>query len=117
MVFNSAALAEIDIDETTPDPEGGHIARDLSSANQRRPNGILEGTATHHARDKTLDLSASDAWQMTKLATAEYLQYGVTTTSVVGMPTAIASLITDLKRAMQAIAVIPRCCARHFSSR
>ena len=93
MVVNSAALAELHIDETTPDPEGGHIVRDLSSADQRRPNGILEETATHHARDKTLDLSVSDAWQMTKLATAEYLQYGVTTASAGGMPTAIASLL------------------------
>ena len=93
MVVNSAALAELHIDETTPDPEGGHIVRDLSSADQRRPNGILEETATHHARDKTLDLSVSDAWQMTKLATAEYLQSGVTTASAGGMPTAIASLL------------------------
>ena len=93
MVVNSAALAELHIDETTPDPEGGHIVRDLSSADQRRPNGILEETATHHARDKTLDLSVSDAWQMTKLATAEYLQYGVTTASAGGMPTAIVSLL------------------------
>ncbi len=93
MVVNSAALAELHIDETTPDPEGGHIVRDLSSADQRRPNGILEETATHHARDKTLDLSVSDAWQMTKLATTEYLQYGVTTASAGGMPTAIASLL------------------------
>ncbi len=93
MVVNSAALAELHIDETTPDPEGGHIVRDLSSADQRRPNGILEETATHHARDKTLDLSVSDAWQMTKLATAEYLQYGVTTASAGGMPSAIASLL------------------------
>ena len=93
MVVNSAALAELHIDETTPDPEGGHIVRDLSSADQRRPNGILEETATHHARDKTLDLSVSDAWQMTKLATAEYLQHGVTTASAGGMPTAIASLL------------------------
>ena len=43
MVVNSAALAELHIDETTPDPEGGHIVRDLSSADQRRPNGILAG--------------------------------------------------------------------------
>lgn len=93
IVVNSAALAELHIDETTPDPEGGHIVRDLSSADQRRPNGILEETATHHARDKTLDLSVSDAWQMTKLATAEYLQHGVTTASAGGMPTAIASLL------------------------
>ena len=55
--------------------------------------GFLRETATHHARDKTLDLSVSDAWQMTKLATAEYLKYGVTTASAGGMPTAIASLL------------------------
>ena len=101
MVVNSAALAELHIDETTPDPEGGHIVRDLSSADQRRPNGILEETATHHARDKTLDLSVSDAWQMTKLATAEYLQYGVTTASAGGMPTAIASLLGPMSNYSQ----------------
>jgi predicted amidohydrolase YtcJ len=93
MVVNSAALAELHIDETTPDPEGGHIVRDLSSADQRRPNGILEETATHHAREKTLDLSASDVWQMIKLASAEYLEYGVTTASAGGMPKALASLL------------------------
>ena len=98
MVVNSAALAELHIDETTPDPEGGHIVRDLTSADQRRPNGILEETATHHARDKTLDLSATDAWQMTQLATSEYLQYGVTTASAGGMPTAIAGLLGPLSK-------------------
>ena len=91
MALNSAALAELHIDETTPDPEGGHIARDLASADQRLPNGILKETATHHARNKTLDLSAFDGWQMAKLATAEYLQYGVTIASAGGMPIAIAS--------------------------
>ena len=98
MVVNSAALAELHIAETTPDHEGRHIVRDLSSADKRRPNGILEETATHHARDKTLDLSVSDAWQMTKLATAEYLQYGVTTASAGGMPTAIASLLGPMSK-------------------
>ena len=42
IVVNSAALAEPHIDETTPDPKGGHIIRDVSSTDQRRPNGILE---------------------------------------------------------------------------
>ena len=93
MVLNSAALAELAIDETTPDPEGGHIVRDLSSPDKRRPNGILEETATHDARQKTLDLSAGDVWKMTQLASAEYLEYGVTTASSGGMPKALASLL------------------------
>lgn len=93
MVLNSAALAEMHIDETTPDPEGGHIVRDLNSPDKRRPNGVLEETATHHAREKTLDLSAGDVWQMTKLASDEYLEHGVTTASAGGMPKALASLL------------------------
>lgn len=93
MVLNSAALDEVNIDETTPDPEGGHIVRDLNSPDKRRPNGVLEETATHHAREKTLDLTASDVWRMTKLASDEYLEYGVTTASAGGMPKALASLL------------------------
>lgn len=93
MVLNSAALAEMHIDETTPDPEGGHIVRDLNSPDKRRPNGVLEETATLHAREKTLDLSAGDVWQMTKLASDEYLEHGVTTASAGGMPKALASLL------------------------
>ena len=79
MVVNAAALAELQIDQTTPDPEDGHTGRNLSFADQRRPDGILEETATYNARYKTLDLSSSDAWQMTKLANAEYLQCDVIT--------------------------------------
>ena len=98
MVLNTAALNEMHIDETTPDPEGGHIVRDLNSPDKRRPNGVLEETATHHAREKTLDLSASDVWQMTKLASQEYLEYGVTTASAGGMPKALASLLGPMSR-------------------
>ena len=93
MVVNTAALEALGIDETTPDPEGGHIVRDLDSPDQRKPNGILEETATHQARDQTLDLSVSDAWNMTRIATEEYLRFGVTTASAGGMPTAIAGLL------------------------
>lgn len=98
MVVNSAALAELNIDETTPDPEGGHIVRDLTSADKRRPNGVLEETATHAAREKMLDLSATDAWRMTQLATSEYLEYGVTTASAGGMPTGLAKLLGPMSR-------------------
>ena len=44
MVANSAALALVKIDRSSPDPAGGHIQRDPVSG---EPNGVLEETAGH----------------------------------------------------------------------
>ena len=41
-VVNSAALKQLGIDASTPDPEGGKIGREAGS---QKPNGYLEETA------------------------------------------------------------------------
>lgn len=83
---NSAALAEMGIDESTPDPEGGVIQRDPNSPDGRRPNGVLEETAARQALLKALDIGLTDGIRMTTYAAREYLQAGVTTASAGGMP-------------------------------
>ena len=100
-VANSAALAALGIDESTPDPEGGIIVRDLQSADGRRPNGVLEETAARAVWDHALDLGAMDALRMTTQAAEEYLQVGVTTASAGGMPTPVAKLLGFLSRLNQ----------------
>ena len=100
-VANSAALAALGIDESTPDPEGGVIVRDLQSADGRRPNGVLEETAARAVWDHALDLGAMDALRMTTQAAEEYLQVGVTTASAGGMPTPVAKLLGFLSRLNQ----------------
>lgn len=92
-VVNSVALAELGIDESTPDPEGGVIVRDSGSADGRRPNGVLEETAARAVWEHTLDLSMMDALRMTTQAAEEYLEVGVTTASSGGMPTSVATLL------------------------
>lgn len=92
-VVNSVALAELGIDESTPDPEGGVIVRDAGSADGRRPNGVLEETAARAVWEHTLDLSMMDALRMTTQAAEEYLEVGVTTASAGGMPATVASLL------------------------
>ena len=92
-VVNSVALAELGIDESTPDPEGGVIVRDAGSADGRRPNGVLEETAARAVWEHTLDLSMMDALRMTTQAAEEYLAVGVTTASAGGMPTSVARLL------------------------
>ena len=92
-VVNSVALAELGIDESTPDPEGGVIVRDAGSADGRRPNGVLEETAARAVWEHTLDLSMMDALRMTSQAAEEYLAVGVTTASAGGMPTSVATLL------------------------
>jgi len=95
---NSVALRELGIDETTPDPVGGHIQRDPDSPDGRRPNGVLEETAARGALMRILDIGAMDAIRMTTHAAREYLQVGVTTASAGGMPEAIAKLLGPLSR-------------------
>jgi len=95
---NSAALAEMGIDETTPDPDGGVIQRDLSSPDGRRPNGVLEETAARQALLKALDIGLTDGIRMTTYAAREYLQVGVTTASAGGMPLSLAKLLGPLSQ-------------------
>jgi len=98
-VANSAALELMGIDESTPDPKGGHIVRDPNSPDQRRPNGVLEETAAREVSLKTLNIDATDAMRMTQLATNEYLKYGVTTASAGGMPTGLGQMVGAVSNA------------------
>ena len=98
-VANSAALELMGIDESTPDPKGGHIVRDPNSPDQRRPNGVLEETAAREVSLKTLNIDATDAMRMTQLATNEYLKYGVTTASAGGMPMGLGQLVGAVSNA------------------
>ena len=93
---NSVALQTLGITESTPDPEGGVIVRDLTSADGRRPNGVLEETAARAVWEYTLDLGVMDALRMTTQAADEYLRVGVTTASAGGMPVAVAKLLGSL---------------------
>lgn len=95
---NSAALAEIGIDESTPDPEGGVIQRDPNSPDGRRPNGVLEETASRQVLLKALDIGITDGIRMTTHAAREYLQAGVTTASAGGMPLGLAKLLGPLSQ-------------------
>ena len=93
---NSVALQTLGITESTPDPEGGVIVRDLTSADGRRPNGVFEETAARAVWEHTLDLGVMDALRMTTQAADEYLRVGVTTASAGGMPVAVAKLLGSL---------------------
>ena len=100
-VVNTAALEVLGIDESTPDPAGGVIVRDATSADGRRPNGVLEETAAREVYMHTLDISALDAVRMTTQAAQEYLAVGVTTASAGGMPAPVAKLLGWLSRLNQ----------------
>ena len=109
-VVNSAALQILGIDESTPDPEGGVIVRDLASANGRRPNGVLEETAARAVWEYTLDLGVMDGLRMTTQAAREYLAVGVTTASAGGMPSTVAELLgtlSGLNQFFQRVALFP----------
>jgi predicted amidohydrolase YtcJ len=109
-VVNTAALEVLGIDESTPDPEGGVIVRDPTSADGRRPNGVLEETAARAVWDHTLDLGVMDGLRMTTQAAKEYLAVGVTTASAGGMPSAVAELLgflSGLNQFSQRVALFP----------
>ena len=95
---NSVALAEAGIDENTPDPEGGHIQRDMDSPDQRRPNGVLEETAAREILTRMFDLSLSDGVRMATDAARTYLAQGVTAASAGGMPLAAAKGLGPLSQ-------------------
>ena len=97
-VANTAALAELGINEQTPDPEGGIIQRDANSPDGLRPNGILEETAARLAMNKVLDMGFVEGLQMTTHASREYLSVGVTTASAGGMSLGLAKLLAPLSR-------------------
>ena len=95
-VVNSAALAELGFDETTPDPKGGLIQRDPKSPDGRRPNGVLEETAARGAVMRVTDIGVMGGVRMVTHAAREYLQVGVTTASAGGMSKVVGQLLGAL---------------------
>jgi predicted amidohydrolase YtcJ len=74
-VVNSAALAALNINAETPDPEGGVIVKD----EQGQPTGLLLENAMHEIRTQAMDISALDFLKVLRSANDEYLSVGVTT--------------------------------------
>jgi hypothetical protein len=72
---NSAALARLGIDASTPDPEGGRIRHDASGA----PDGVLEESAAEGATRALASPGMLDALRIVRRATELYLAAGVTT--------------------------------------
>lgn len=98
VALNSAALAALGITAQTPDPAGGHIVRDPTSASGLEPLGVLEETAARLAMEKQFDIGLLDAVKMTTTAAREYLAQGVTTASAGGMPLAAITGMPLLSR-------------------
>lgn len=77
LVANSVALELVDIDASTPDPEGGVIGRRPGST---EPNGLLEETARLSMMPLMQDdIGFTDFYRLVKAAVNEYSAIGVTT--------------------------------------
>ena len=76
LVANSMALAQVGIDASTPNPEGGVIGR---RADSQEPNGLLEETARLSIMHEMQDLGVMAVYRMMKSAVNEYASIGVTT--------------------------------------
>jgi predicted amidohydrolase YtcJ len=74
-VANRVALEEAGITETSPDPEGGEIARDGSG----RLTGLLKETAHEPVLARALAFSFREGLSVLEAATRDYLSKGVTT--------------------------------------
>ncbi len=74
-VANSAALAEIGYDKSTPDPEGGTIGRDADG----ELNGLVQEAAMRPLQESAMDFGVMDFLHMIELASAQYASVGVTT--------------------------------------
>ncbi|MED5263202.1 MAG: amidohydrolase [Myxococcota bacterium] len=75
-VANSLALETIDVDESTPDPPGGHRQRDPQSG---RLTGVLEENATLPLTAGALDIGMLQAFEISRTGAEHYAAAGVTT--------------------------------------
>jgi predicted amidohydrolase YtcJ len=97
-VVNSAGLAKLGFDATTPDPEGGHLQREADG----EPNGVLE----ENAMEGVQALIQPGMWESVKMTRASgemYLAQGVTTAQSGASDQSILSGLHSLSR----IGVIP----------
>ena len=74
-VANSAALYQLGIDKSTPDPPGGLIGRDAAGI----PNGYLEETAFTNIAEQIPPPSWEELVKGLMEAQKQYLSYGITT--------------------------------------
>jgi hypothetical protein len=88
---NSAALAASDITADTADPDGGHIRRVEGS---RRPNGVLEETASRLIRvDRGAPRTADETDALIRRSIDVYTSYGTTTIQDGGTSTQFAEAL------------------------
>ena len=75
-VMNSKALEMAGINEDTPDPEGGHIQREVNS---NRPNGVLEETAMNVIGKMLPQPSPQQVFKTYDIVVKDLLALGYTT--------------------------------------
>ena len=75
-VVNSKGLEVIEIDESTPDPEGGHFGREPGTG---RLNGLLEENATEAVTMEAISPGAFEILDLMQEGTRRYIAAGVTT--------------------------------------
>ncbi|MBM4270307.1 MAG: amidohydrolase [Deltaproteobacteria bacterium] len=86
---NSAGLAKLGIDDSSPDPEGGRIRRGADG----HPDGVLEETAAEQAVLLLANPGVLDGLRIVRRANELYLAAGVTTAQVgLATPDQLSSL-------------------------
>ncbi|GAA4530999.1 amidohydrolase [Amycolatopsis samaneae] len=96
-VVNSAALRAVGVDAATPDPPGGHIARD----ERGEPTGLLAETAAFLVTSRLPGQSAGELAAALRLADAEYLANGITSVHDTGIGLIGGAAELDAYRALR----------------
>lgn len=101
LVANSMALAQVGIDASTPDPEGGVIGRVPGT---QEPNGLLEETARLEVLRHMQDMGLADTYRLMKAAADEAAAVGVTTVQSGGVSRTLAMGLNVFSR----LGIIPQ---------